>query len=649
MASRRRRRLTAPPGAPKPKRSSGRAARTGTLSVSRRGRGYVDLDAQPEGVRIERHGMGGALHGDQVEIRLAPSRGRPTGRIIRILDRPSRRLTGAIQADGAEFAPYDRRFPPGPLTGAPAANTAKRGVACLAPARAGGEVGYTFQAALHAMEDARHDAADVAREFGWPVKRHRQLRSAAEAAVEVTPSRTDRLDLTDWPAMTIDPDSAQDFDDALSFRARAGGGAEIGIHIADVSWYVRPDGAIDQDARARGTSVYLPGLTLHMLPEALAAAACSLKPGTPRPAVSVIVALTPAGSVASWRLERTMIQSRARLTYGQALAVLEGRAKHPEAAALRGLGTLAQSLRRQRLAAGGLQLEAPEYEVELDAKGQPIRFVERQSDSAHALVEEFMLLANRLVGGWARQADLPILYRVHEAPRWERLLEFEQSLADLGIDAPKQNLKNPRALMALVDAASQRLRPWVTLMLLRALEKAEYRSEDAGHYGLGFEGYCHFTSPIRRYPDLHTHRVLLAAAEALGGAGPSHRDAPAKALSRVRRQFRELADALGPETSAAELTALRTERAVHKLKALRALVPRLGEELTGVVTSKSASGTWVWLDCVPVDGFVPRRRQARHRFGRGGAELELGQSVVVKVSDLSLPQRELTLEWVRNH
>jgi ribonuclease R len=431
-------------------------------------------------------------------------------------------------------------------------------------------------------------------------------------------------------------------------------------------------GAVDSDARARGTSAYLPGLVLPMVPDPISSDAASLKPRVDRRAFSVVAVLDPKGNVERWTLERSLIRSRMRLTYAQAEGLLQGRT--PAAVGIpatdlgdgtwiRGLerlGGITARLRERREARGGLYLDVPEYRVRLDELGLPLDLTPRRQGPSHRLVEELMLLANELTGGFAKAAELPILYRIHDRPRWPRLLEFGLVLDELGVEHRGQNLSDPAVLRQIVNAAEQRgLGELVSTYLLRSLEKARYAAVDHGHYGLGVEAYTHFTSPIRRYPDLHNHRVFAAAVAALGGGSDAHRaQADSERLLRpVRDRYRPGLEELGDETSAREVAAQDAERLVVRVKALRLLLPRLGEEMDGMVVATLGAGMFVQLDPVPVEGFVRRERLPADRYDLGprghslagrrrGTRFALGQRVRVRIERISLLDRELDLELV---
>jgi ribonuclease R len=602
--------------------------------------------------------LGPGVHGDLVEyqvLRHRGPRGRPRARVVEVLAREPRRLSGIAHRDGARvfFEPIQPRFPVGPLSATPPEiRSGDRAVANLGD-----------------PTDPESDARDVAIEIGLPNFFSTTARAEAEAAAREPIALGERADLCDLDAITIDPEEAADFDDAVSWRRLPDGREEIGVHIADVATYVEEGGAVDEAARERGTSAYLPGLVLPMVPDAISSDAASLKPDVDRRAFSVRAVLDREGEIRHWTLERSLIRSRKRLTYAQAESILGGQdprelglgdGKAGWVTGLRRLGELTTQFRERREARGGLYLDVPEYRVRLDELGRPLDLTPRHSGPSHHLVEELMLAANELTGGFGKAAHLPILYRIHERPRWERLLEFGLVLDELGIEHRGLNLSQPPALRQIVTRAEERgLGELVSTYLLRSLEKARYAANDRGHYGLGVSAYTHFTSPIRRYPDLHNHRVLASAVAALGGGGDLERTQAdsERLLEPLRERYRPGLEELGELTSAREVAAQDAERLVLRVKALRLLLPRLGEEMNGMVVATLGAGLFVLLDPVPVDGFVRREHLPFDRYDLGprghslagrrrGTRFALGQRVRVRIERISLLHRELDLSLV---
>ncbi len=453
-----------------------------------------------------------------------------------------------------------------------------------------------------------------------------------------------RLDLRERTVVTIDPADARDHDDALSVRSLGAGRHEIGIHIADVSWYVRAGGALDAEARERGTSCYLPGRAVPMLPERLSADLCSLRAGVDRLALSVLAVVDDDGRLHEYRFAETVIRSRADLAYEQVEAALKG--GEPLAAALQGavetLAGLARRLRARRFAVGALAIESLEVKAVVDERGMPVRIERKPHLESHELVEEFMLLANRCVGeaGAVRAAGL--LWRVHEPPQSRKLAALDDMLRALGLPRLGRADEPHRALQQLLavplDPGPRRL---VHRLALRSLSRARYGERDLGHFGLATREYCHFTSPIRRYPDLHVHRRVR---EWLHG----ERDAAWDPLANA---------ALAAQCSAAEQNATEAEREGVRVKSLRHLETRLGERASGSISGLIPRGFFVELDDVPVDGFVRVGFDMDDRFDLDAAGVRLigrrtrrrftlGDPVEVTIARVDVPARECELALV---
>ncbi|MGH7729995.1 MAG: VacB/RNase II family 3'-5' exoribonuclease, partial [Candidatus Eiseniibacteriota bacterium] len=457
--------------------------------------------------------------------------------------------------------------------------------------------------------------------------------------------RRGRLDLRGRLAFTIDPEDARDHDDALSVRSQGEGRWEVGIHIADVSHYVPSGSALDHEAGLRGTSVYLPGGVVPMLPERLSADLCSLRPDCDRLTLSVLAVLDGHGVLHGVRFEESVIRSRHRLHYGEVQDALEGRTILPRdlQQAIETLVALARALRARRRAAGALDLEVPEVKVWVDERGRPLRIERREHLESHELIEEFMLLANRCVGAEGARRASGLLYRVHDVPAERKIAELVRMLRALGLPSPGGGSDPARALQAILrvplDPGRRRL---LHRLVLRSLARARYHARDSGHFGLATREYCHFTSPIRRYPDLHNHRRVR---EWIRGRPTGAWDPHAL-------------EGLADQCSAREQDATEAEREAVKVKSLRFLEGRLGEEASGIITGFVPQGFFVELDDDPVEGFVRVGRDLDDQFTldpagvrmtgrRTRRRFALGDPVRVIVARVDVPARECDLAlWV---
>jgi ribonuclease R len=491
---------------------------------------------------------------------------------------------------------------------------------------------------LGADDRPEWDDHAVASQYRLPTRFPRAAEQEAAAAPEPgAAERRGRLDLRDRLVFTIDPEDARDHDDALSVHSHGHGRYEVGIHIADVSHYVEPGSALDREAERRGTSCYLPGGVVPMLPERLSSDLCSLRPDQDRLALTVTADIDGRGGLHGYRFAETVIRSRHRLHYGEVQRALDGaRVEQHLQHDLETLLMLARALRARRHAAGALELEVPEVKAWVDEHGIPLCIERRPHLESHELIEEFMLLANRCVGGEGAKRGGGMLYRVHDPPGARKLAELDAMLRALGLPRLGDHVEPARALQALLrvslDPPRRRL---VHRLVLRSLAKARYLERDTGHFGLATREYCHFTSPIRRYPDLHNHR-------------------------RVREWIRERRDAawdpveleaLAARCSATEQNATDAEREAVKVKGLRYLEGRLGEHASGIITGLIPQGLFVELDDVPVDGFVRPSRDLDEPFTldasgvrmvgrRTRRRFALGDPVQIVVARVDVPARE---------
>ncbi|MFN8588568.1 MAG: RNB domain-containing ribonuclease [Candidatus Eisenbacteria bacterium] len=495
---------------------------------------------------------------------------------------------------------------------------------------------------LGADDRPEWDDAIVASQFRLRQHFPRQVLEAADAFAEPgAAERRGRLDLRETLVFTVDPEDARDHDDALSIEPLDRGHWLVGIHIADVSHYVRPGSALDAEARERGTSCYLPGGVVPMLPERLSADLCSLREGVDRLALSVLVELDESGVLHEYRFAASVIRSRAKLSYERVEAALQGGDPLPSPLqdACARLMSLARRMRARRMAVGALAIESPEVKARVDEHGVPVAIERRPHLESHELVEEFMLLANRCVGEAGAVRGAGMLWRVHEPPASHKLAELDEMLRALGlprlghVEQPHQALQ---ALLAIpLDDTRRRL---VHRLALRSLARARYLERDLGHFGLATREYLHFTSPIRRYPDLHVHRRVR---EWIDGARDAAWDPHENA-------------ALAAWCSGREQDATQAEREAVRVKGLRHLETRLGERASGSISGLIPKGFFVELDDVPVDGFVRLAMDTDDRFDldpsgvrlvgrRSRRRFTLGDPVQVVIARVDVPARECDL------
>lgn len=481
--------------------------------------GGADLFIRPENTST-------AMNGDRVVARVIPAQegrwtrndspARREGRVIRILTRANDTVVGTLQRSAKFFYVVvdDPRFtsnlyvlPPKPPLDAKVGDKVVAKLDAWENPHVNPE-GHLIEV-LGPADKPGVDMLSIIRKHRLPVEFPDEVRREAErVAPEVDPQEVARReDLREHFIFTIDPDDAKDFDDAIHVETTPAGWL-VGIHIADVSHYVKSKSALDREAQSRGNSVYLADRVIPMLPEALSNGICSLKPQVERLAFSVFAEITKAGKIVSARFAKTVIRSAERLTYKEAFALLEGpRGASELTKKLHAAWDLASLLRRKRFAAGSLDLEFPELKVRLDELGKPIRLERVENDISHQLIEEFMLLANELVARELKHRQQPTVYRIHENPDPEKLLEFREFAASQGLHVGDltQRAEIQKLLLAVKDKP---FGPAVKIALLKSLKRARYFPEPLGHYGLSKSDYTHFTSPIRRYSDLIVHRAL---------------------------------------------------------------------------------------------------------------------------------------------
>ncbi len=476
----------------------------------------------------------------------------------------------------------------------------------------------------------------------------------AEAAAEDPYAARDRVDLRELPTFTIDPDDARDFDDAISARGEDGF-VRLWVHIADVSACVRPGGSLEHEALRRGASVYVPGAVEPMLPEVLSSEACSLRPGEDRLAVTVEMEMhgTDARAV---RFHRSLVRSDARLTYGQVdrLFAGSGRAAEPWGGALAAARSVAAALTERRRRRGSLEVTGAEPAFEFDREGHVTGVRQEQQTESHSLIEELMILANEQVAGYLEDRRLPTLYRVHERPDPQSVVSLVERLASLEVPTPPlpEDLSHQQAadlaaevsrMTAAYVEASGRGRRGFRALVLRAMKQAYYSPRNLGHAGLASPRYCHFTSPIRRYPDLVAHRALLQGLGIDEAAAPAHELDEAAVLS-----------------SAAERAAMQIERDADDVCLAFLLERKLSEAdradppaFAGEVVSVIPKGAFVSFGGEGFEGFLPVRRlhdwwslneQGTALVSEGsGRELRLGDPIDVVVERIEAPRGRVDL------
>ena len=580
---------------------------TGTISVNRRGAGFVSPERGGDDVYVPAGELGTACHGDRVVVRLAGRRrGRVEASVVRVLDRARNSFVGTAKLTGKFFLvhPDDPRFFRDifvPLEDAQAEDGDKVVVEISDWGSHTSAPTGTIVENLGKVGDPGQDVLILVRNSGIETEFPRAVEAAADKIPEKIPPKEvkRRVDLRDREVVTIDPPTAKDFDDALSIQSLQDGNFELGIHIADVSHYVRQDDPIDREAQRRGTSVYLVDRVIPMLPEVLSNGVCSLNPHVDRLAQSVLATVTPRGRVVSYRVEDTVIRSSERLAYEEVQAYFDGGPVDEKVesvkSSLDSLRSLALVLNGKRQRRGALDFDLPTSRVLLDEKGYPVDIQKVVRVEANRLVEEFMLLANELIAKTIKQARIPGVYRVHEEPKEEKLDDLVTQIGPFGytIYEDGDGTTPPKELQRILQQAQGQPEEYVVhSLVLRSLMRARYDIFPLGHYGLALKDYTHFTSPIRRYPDLLVHRILRVL------RGVYKR--PFSGESRWREWLEDAA----VHSSERERAAEGLERDSIELKKIQFMERHVGDVFEGIVSGVETFGFFVELLDYHVSGLV---------------------------------------------
>lgn len=630
---------------------------TGTLDVNPKGFGFVTPAKGGEDIYIHNENMSNALHGDTVAVRLIEERGRrgrrgerQEGKIVKIIERANETIVGTLGRTGKFLCVVPD-------------NPRLQHDIYVAPADTGGAREGQKVVIKITRWESRHvspegEIVEVLGDAGVPetdllaIIHEHHLRHEFSAALlreaervartPVAQSLDGREDIRGALTFTIDPVDARDFDDAVSLTRR-GANWVLGVHIADVSHYVTPGSAIDEEARARATSVYFPSRVIPMLPESLSNGMCSLRENEDRLTQSVFIVLSPDGRVLETRFADTVIRSRKRFTYERVRQLLNGTAPPGDGAereilpVLREMERLALGMRAKRFARGALDLDMPEAVIEFDQQGRVARVRREEFDNSHIIIEEFMIAANEAVGAQVTSRRAPALWRVHDEPDDEDLYEYLELIKPFGYTV--RDIHDKRALQAFIDKLKGKPESYaLQLAFLRSLKLAVYSTRNIGHYGLGSKNYLYFTSPIRRYPDLVTHRVLRELHSGRRVATPPD------------------LGALAAHCSEAEEEAEGAERECVKLRKLQHLKSHLDagsiDLLTGVITEIREYGFSVYLNDYLLEGLVhvssltddfyrmPRSRA--HMTGeRTKRRFRVGDCVTVQVARVDMVKREV--------
>src|SRR5205807_5169985 len=560
---------------------------SGKLSIQQAGYGFLTPETAGEpDIFIAAENIGTAMHGDRVVARISRDvphdriKGRREGRVIRILERAHDTIVGTLQRSRNFYyvVPDDPRFvhdiyvrPERDQRPGTSANVGDKVVVRMEPweSRHVNPEGEIIEV-LGPASAPGIDMLSIIRKYHLPTEFPRDVLDHAKGIPETVDARQfeGREDLRGEFIVTVDPDDARDFDDAIHVE-KIGGGWRLGVHIADVAAYVEPDSPLDREARKRGNSVYLPDRVIPMLPERLSNGVCRLKPGVDQLTHSVFIQFDKNGVPKSARFARSVIRSAHRLTYKQAYVIVKSPPRDQLGERLHLAWELAALLRRKRFEHGALDLDFPEVKVWIDKNGRPVRLERVENDESHQLIEEFMLAANEAVAGQLKKLAIPTIYRVHENPDPDKLAEYREFVLSFNyrVGDLTHRAELQRLLAAIRGKAEEQA---LKVALLKSLKRARYAPQPLGHYGLAKANYLHFTSPIRRYADLVVHRALGRDPAGAGGR-------PARSVrARYRADVGEIAS-IAEHISATERNAADAEIDATQMKKLEFFQRQLGE------------------------------------------------------------------------
>lgn len=615
----------------------------------------IPKEKEREDIFIPPDALGGAIDGDRVLVRIVRPQGqkKAEGQVVKLLERRIHTIVGVFQTGKAygRVIPWDKKIQMEPTISTKNFGGATDGMmveAELIPDTNPPEAKIISLLGFQGEPDL--DAKIIISRYQLPKEFPPEVFEEAEKVAVITEEDYEgRKDFRDWWTVTIDGQKARDFDDAISITAFKNGGYLLGVHIADVAHYVKEDSALDTEARERGNSVYFPELVIPMLPEKLSNEICSLNPQVDRLTMSVVAKIDKDGKLIDYHIYPSVINSNERMTYTAVKQIVEDRDPEllrryePLVDMFFTMKKLALLLMRHRRDRGSIDFDLPEPEVILDlTTGRMTGVVRSERNVAHRLIEEFMLLANEIVATHISNSEIPSIYRVHEPPPPEKIGDFASIAGSLGyrlpIDAQKIKPKDLAKLLEKIEGKPEE--KFLNVLLLRSMSRARYDLNNSGHFGLALSSYTHFTSPIRRYPDLIVHRALKTL---LKGRKPE--------LSRWEK-MRHLIPEIAEHCSITERKADDAERDFIQLKKVEFMRDKLGEAFDGYITGVAPYGFFVELNEFFVEGLVPMKYmdddryaydERRHSFKgkRTGKTYRLGDPIKVQVVRVDREKREI--------
>lgn len=641
------------------KYSKGKTERLkGIFQANPRGFGFITPENGGDDVFVPEENINGAFQGDEVEFIITGTPGgrRREGRVVRVLSHSVTHIVGLYEKNKnyGFVRPDNQRYltdiyiPEGKSMDAVSGHKVVVELTSY-----GGEhmkpEGYVVEIIGH-INDPGTDILSIVKDYDLPVEfPEKVLNQAVRVGKDVSDAdRQGRKDLREWMMVTIDGEDAKDLDDAVSVT-KEGGNFRLGVHIADVTNYVQECSALDREALKRGTSVYLADRVIPMLPHKLSNGICSLNAGEDRLALSCIMTVSPEGDVTDHEIAETVVRVDRRMSYNGVAKILDGdekavRENEEFVPMIRMMKELSEILREKRGRRGSINFDFPETKIELDENGHPVDIRPYERNAATKIIEDFMLLANETVAEEYFWRELPFLYRTHEAPDEEKMRQLGAFINNFGYHIHVRNEVRPKEIQKLlgkVEGTPEE--PLISRLALRSMKQARYTTENTGHFGLAAKYYTHFTSPIRRYPDLQIHRIIK---ENLRGRLNEER------ISHYEQILPEVA----AQCSTRERTAEETEREVVKLKKAEYMQKRIGEEYEGVISGVTKWGVYVELPNT-IEGLVhvADMRDDHYEFAEERYELvgehtgktyKLGQKVRVRVTEADRIQRTVNFEII---
>jgi ribonuclease R len=615
---------------------------------------YIEIGPDQPDIFVKARDLGSAFDGDTVRVAIYPSRHgeHPEGRVVEIIKRKRNRFVGRLELSPnfAFVKPDFKKIHVDFYIAPENVNKAKSGDKVIVEVTEWGDGDRNPEAkVVEILGKAGENEAEIhsiMAEFGLPFRFPESVIAEASAIeAGITPDEVKkRRDFRDVTTFTIDPEDAKDFDDALSFRKLDNGNFEVGVHIADVTHYVKPNSRLEEEAFDRSTSVYLVDRTIPMLPERLSNDLCSLKPGEDKLTFSAVFELDREAQIVNEWFGRTVIHSDRRFTYEEAQEILESRSG-PYAEELLALNELAKKLKKERFAKGAVNFETTEVKFKLDAKGRPLAIVPKVRKDAHKLIEEFMLLANKRVATYVYNKKSSsvrdtFVYRVHDFPDPEKVHDFAVFARQFGHKLQVEPHSISRSLNKLMEEIEGKPEQNVLQQLaVRSMAKAKYSTEEKGHFGLAFDHYTHFTSPIRRYPDMMVHRLLQ---HYLDGGGPVNRAAYELKCEHSSEREKRAADA---------------ERASIKYKQVEYMTFAEDKEYDGLITGVTEWGVYVEIVDTKCEGMVRMsdldddyyeydEKKYRIVGRKTGKVYRLGDRVTVRIKKTDIDRRLIDLVFV---